>query len=164
MNGRERDVSSTHGDETRDDDQWTDDDATAGTHPVHTPSQVPAEPEEGGSHRGTDRTIDVIRAAKNEIFLREYNERIEAHHKWVGSPLAEWACECANKNCPEPVLLSIEEYEAIRAKPTHFLVAANGEHVDPRIERVVQREERYWVIEKVGVGAAISEALDPRSP
>ena len=147
-------MSSTDGDETREDDERTDYDAAGEEHPGHTPSQEPA----------TDRSIDVVRAAKNEVFLREYNERIEAHHKWVGSPLAEWACECANKNCPEPVLLSIEEYEAIRAKPTHFLVAPDGEHVDPRIERVVQREERYWVIEKVGVGAAISEAHDPRSP
>ena len=101
---------------------------------------------------------------KNEALLREYNERIEAHHKWVGSTLPEWACECANKNCPELVLLSIEEYEAIRAESTHFLVAPHAEHVDLRIERVVHREERYWVVEKVGIGAAIGEALDPRSP
>ena len=158
-------MSSTDGDETREDDEQTNYHATAEEHPDHTPSPGPAEPKEGGGHSGTtDRSIDVVRAAKNEVFLREYNERIEAHHKWVGSPLAEWACECANKNCPEPVLLSIEEYEAIRAKPTHFLVAPDGEHVNPQIERVVQREERYWVIEKVGVGAAISEAHDPRSP
>ena len=147
-------MSSTDGDETREDDERTDYDAAGEEHPGHTPSQEPA----------TGRSIDVIRAAKNEIFLREYNERMQAHHEWVGSPLSEWACECANKNCPEPVLLSIEEYQAIRAEPTHFLVAPDDEHVDPRIERVVQREERYWVIEKVGVGAAVAEAFDPRSP
>ena len=158
-------MSLTDGDETRVDDEQIDYDAAEEEHFDHTPSQVPAEPEEGGGHSGTaDRSIDVVRAAKNEILLRDYNERIEAHHKWVGDSLPEWACECANKNCPEPVLLSIEEYEAIRAKPTHFLVAPDGEHVTPQIERVVQREERYWVIEKVGVGAAISEARDPRSP
>ena len=158
-------MSSTDGGETRADDERTDYDATAAEHPDHTPSQESAEPEEGGRQSGTtDRSSDVVRAAKNEIFLREYNERIQAHHKWVGSPLSEWACECANKNCPEPVLLSIEEYQAIRAEPTHFLIAPDDEHVNPRIERVVQREERYWVIEKVGVGAAVAEAFDPRSP
>ncbi len=67
-------------------------------------------------------------------------------------------------NCPQPVLLSIEEYEAIRAEPTHFVVAPSSEHVNPEIERVVKREERYWVLEKVGVGAAVAEAFDPRSP
>ncbi len=157
-------MSTTEGGETREDGEQTPYDAAAEEQPDHAPSQGRAEPEEGGSHRGTTaRSVDGVRAAKNEVFLREYNERMEAHHKWVGSPLAEWACECANKNCPEPVLLSIEEYEAIRAKPTHFLVASDGKHVNPQIERVVQREERYWVIEKVGVGAAISEAADPRS-
>ena len=158
-------MSSTDGNETREDDEQTDYDAAAEEHPDHTPSQEPAGHEEGGGHSGTtDRSIDVVRAAKNEILLRDYNERIKAHHKWVGSALPEWACECTNTNCPEPVLLSIEEYEAIRAEPTHFLVSPDGEHVDPRIERVVQREERYWVIEKVGVGAAVAEAFDPRSP
>ena len=33
----------------------------------------------------------------------------------------------------------------------------------PRIEQVVQREERYWVVEKFGVGGELSEDLDPRS-
>ena len=155
-------MSSTHGDETQDDGQSEND--AAAEHPDHTPLQEPPEPEEGTGHRGTtDRSIDAVRAAKNEVLLREYNERIEAHHKWVGSSVSEWACECANKNCQEPVLLSVEEYEAVRAKPTHFLVAPDGEHVNPQIERVVQREERYWVLEKVGVGAAVAEVFDPRS-
>ncbi len=111
----------------------------------------------------THEPIDAVRAAKKESFLRDYNEGIEAHHEWVGSPLAEWACECADENCSEPVRLSNEEYEAIRARPTHFLVAPAAKHVLARVERIVRREERYWVIEKVGIGAAISEELDPRS-
>ena len=162
---KEKNVSSTDGNETREDDHQSDYDATAEERPDHTPPQAPGELKEGGGQSGTtDRSIDVVRAAKNEIFLREYNERIQAHHKWVGAALPEWACECANKNCPQPVLLSIEEYEAIRAEPTHFVIAPSSEHVNPEIERVVKREERYWVLEKVGVGAAVAEVFDPRSP
>ena len=158
-------MSSTDPGETREDDRGSDYDATVEERPDHTPTQAPGEPKESGGHSGTtDRSVDVVRAAKNEIFLRQYNERIQAHHRWVGAAFPEWACECANKNCPQPVLLSIEEYEAIRAEPTHFVIAPSSEHVDPEIERVVKREERYWVLEKVGVGAAVAEVFNPRSP
>jgi hypothetical protein len=51
----------------------------------------------------------------------------------------------------------------IRAEPTRFVVAPGAEHVNPDIERVVQREKRYWVVEKIGVSAEISEKFDPRS-
>lgn len=158
-------MSSTHGDETREDGEHTEYDTATENHPEHTRSQESAEPEEGGGQSGaTERSVNVVRAAKNEILLRDYNERVQAHHKWVGSAFPEWACECANKRCPEQVLLSIEEYEAVRAEPTHFLISPSSEHVNPEIERVVQREERYWVLEKVGVGAVVAEAFDPRSP
>ena len=51
----------------------------------------------------------------------------------------------------------------IRADPRRFFVSPEAEHVHPDIERVVQREMRYWVVEKIGVGAGISEKFDPRS-
>ena len=66
-------------------------------------------------------------------------------------------------SCMRPVELTIEEYEMVRAKPTRFVVAPGAEHVDPDIERVIRREKRYWVVEKTGVGAEISERFDPRS-
>ena len=112
----------------------------------------------------TGNNRDAIRAARNEILLRDYNERIEAHQKWVNPSLAEWVCECADENCAEPVQLSIVEYEAVRAEATHFLVAPGIEHVSPRVEHVVRREERYWIVEKVGVAAEMSKDHDPDSP
>ena len=110
---------------------------------------------------GSER--NAIRAARNEALLRSYNEQIEARHRFVGPSFARWLCECADENCAEPVSLSIEEYEVIRKNARRFLVVPGNEHVSPGIERVVQREERYWVVEKVGVGAEVSEKLDPRS-
>ena len=73
-------------------------------------------------------------------------------------------CECADENCAEPVQLSIAEYEAVRAEPTHFLVAPDVKHVSPQVEDVVRREERYWIVEKIEVAAELSEERDPRSP
>ena len=62
----------------------------------------------------------AIRAARFEVLLRDYNERIKAHHGWVNPPFAEWVCECADEKCAEPVELSIKEYEAVRADPHTF--------------------------------------------
>ena len=112
---------------------------------------------------GAESKEDGVRAAKNEVVLRDLNERLEAHHKWEGKRFSEWVCECADETCGKPVELSIAEYEKVRADPTRFVVAPGDEHVNRGIERVVRREARYWVVEKFGVGAEISENLDPRS-
>ena len=99
---------------------------------------------------------DAIRKAKNEIQLRKLNERIEEHHLRTRPLVAAWVCECADETCALPVKLTIAEYEAVRAEPTHFFVAPADEHVSTEIEYVVQREAAYWIIAKKGVGAEMS--------
>jgi hypothetical protein len=105
---------------------------------------------------------DEVRAARNEAVLRDLNERLEAHNEWMREPLSEWVCECANDECTTPIELSIEEYESVRSDPTHFVVAPAKQHVDREIERIVERQPRYWVVEKIGVGAQVSRERDPR--
>jgi len=107
-----------------------------------------------------------VRAARNESRYRALNERMEAHntaHVWVNPPMPDWVCECASQECMKPVRLTHAEYEAVRAEPTHFLVAPSDEHLTPAVERVVERHERYWVLEKIGAAAEVSEELDPPS-
>ncbi len=114
----------------------------------------------------TPDELDAIRIAANENLLRERNERskaVNAAHVWVDPPVPDWTCECGDAACSNPVRVSIEEYEAVRTKPTWFMVSPGSQHVAPDVERVVQREERYWVVEKVGVGAEMSKKLDPRT-
>ena len=111
----------------------------------------------------TQGNADAVRAAKNEVVLRDLNERLKAYPAAGKQRFSEWVCECADMTCMRPVELSIEEYEMVRAQPTRFVVAPGAEHVDPEIERVVEREGRYWVLEKIGVGAEISEKFDPRA-
>lgn len=114
----------------------------------------------------TPDEVDAIRIAANENLLRERNEQskaINAVHVWVNPPFPDWTCECGDATCSEPIRVSVEEYEAIRAKPTRFMVAPDSRHLAPEVERVVQREERFWVVEKVGVGAEMSLVLDPRA-
>jgi hypothetical protein len=106
------------------------------------------------------------RAARNQSRFREYNERIEPHnraHHWVDPPMPDWICECAFEECLAPVQLTFDEYEAVRADPTRFLVGAGDAHVVPDAERVVERNERYWVVEKLGDAADMSETLDQRA-
>jgi hypothetical protein len=111
---------------------------------------------------GTPKT--PVRGAKNEDRCRSYNEQISPHnavHVW-SPPYADWVCECADEECLEPARLTIAEYEAVRTHPTHFLVAPGDDHVDPELERVVARHERYWVVEKQGEAATVAANLDPR--
>ena len=105
---------------------------------------------------------DPRRIAKNESLRREDNERIEAHNAAVNwnPPYASWECECTNEDCAGFVMLSISEYDTIRSNPTHFIVVPSDEHVAAHFERVVERTGRYWVVEKVGEAAEMSEELD----
>ena len=113
---------------------------------------------------GTDLLQD--RVARNESRFREINERIEpsnAAHHWVDPPFPDWICECARPDCTVAVRLTIAEYETVRSEAAHFLVAPSDEHVVPEVERVIERTERYWVVEKAGVARDVSEDLDPRT-
>jgi hypothetical protein len=106
------------------------------------------------------------RAAENQSRFRSYNERIEAHNRathWVDPPMPEWVCECASVTCAAPVHLTIEEYESIREDGSHFLVIPGDDHVVPQVERIVERNERYWVVEKLGEAGDLTEELDPRT-
>ncbi len=111
---------------------------------------------------------DVIedRVAKNQSLFREINERMEpsnAAHHWVDPPFPDWVCECARTDCSVAVRLTIAEYESVRSDPARFLIAPSDDHLVPGVEQVVERNERYWVVEKLGHAGDVSEDLDPRT-
>lgn len=115
---------------------------------------------------GADKSERQERVARNEARFREHNEQVKswnAAHKWVDPPLPDWSCECGWENCKDPVRVSLAAYEAVRANPTHFIVVPSDGHVAPDVERVVERHDEYWVVEKVGPTAALAAALDPRA-
>jgi len=106
------------------------------------------------------------RAARNEDLFRKLNEAIEPMNSaqaWFEPSIPDWVCECADESCTEAVNLTAAEYEAVRADPTHFLVAPSLKHVVGSVERVVERHERYWVVEKAGAAGELTEILDERS-
>ena len=59
--------------------------------------------------------------------------------------------------------LKVDEYEWLRADPTRFAVAPDDTHVDEAIERVVKKNDRYWIVEKMGVAADLATRVDPRA-
>jgi hypothetical protein len=103
-----------------------------------------------------------VRAARNQSLFRDINERIEQLNQAFETvlPLSEWVCECADAGCVEHIELSLAEYEALRADGNRFAVVPGHEVAD--VERVVDRFERYVVVEKLGAGAAVAVENDPR--
>jgi hypothetical protein len=110
--------------------------------------------------------VTAVRAARNQATYREVNERVASLNAAFTAllPFGEWICECFEDSCTERIELTSDEYEAVRASPTRFLVAPGERHVLPRIEDVIERNDRYWVVEKIGEAAAHVTGVDPRRP
>jgi hypothetical protein len=104
------------------------------------------------------------RTGENEARFREVNERLkerkEDESAWT-IPL-EWICECADEGCTDRIKMSLSEYEELRSEATHFAVAPNEAHVSLEVERIVDKREDFWVVEKLGKAAEIAEETDPR--
>jgi hypothetical protein len=105
------------------------------------------------------------RAAKNQAAFRELNERLKELSEAfsLGIPVRDWICECAHDTCTERVEMSAAEYEAVRQNGTRFFVAPSDEHLWPDIEHTIERNDRYWVVEKLGDAGRLADVTDPRS-
>ena len=104
------------------------------------------------------------RAAHNETVARDLNESIEAAHQEAGREgYVPMLCECGRADCEHVVAMTLDEYEAVREDPRRFALAP--EHLRVQVERVVEDEGRYLVVEKrPGAPAAVAEDEDPRKP
>jgi uncharacterized protein len=103
------------------------------------------------------------RAARNQLLFRAVNDRLKglAEAFQFIAEHTTFTCECADKTCVEPMLMSIDEYETLRGHRNRFAVLPG--HADPDVEDVVDTTERYVVVEKSGAGARIAEQNDARS-
>jgi hypothetical protein len=107
--------------------------------------------------------LSAERVAKNDATFRVANERIRdaAAENEVEEGIP-FICECADPACTTILRLSVDEYETVRAEPTHF-VNAHGHHVNglPHV-RVVEERATFEIVEKLGRAADVAEELDPR--
>ena len=102
------------------------------------------------------------RVGKNQVLFREVNERIEeATTRAAFDGPTVFVCECGSEQCSEPLELTLAQYEAIRAHPTHFAILRGHEIED--VERVVDEDERFVVVKKLARAGEIAAANDPRS-
>jgi hypothetical protein len=92
------------------------------------------------------------RAGENQALFAQVNDRIRELNEVFDTftPYGSWACECAHIGCMEYIELTLGEYEALRAQPARFAIAPGDAHVVPEVEDVVEKTDRYWVVEKRG--------------
>jgi hypothetical protein len=101
------------------------------------------------------------RVAMNEAAFRKVNEGMEVGQDPLG--LLTFVCECGRLGCSELIQLTRKEYEGIRENPRRFAIIDGHEILEA--ERIVERHDRYLVVEKSGdPEAEIVEHTDPRRP
>lgn len=110
-------------------------------------------PETPRSHPGDGDAARRARLVANERAVRRANERIEALNRvalMVEPPpqreQAAFLCECARLECEARLDIDVETYAAAHDREDRFTIAPG--HADARIERVVDRQPGYAVVEK----------------
>jgi hypothetical protein len=87
-----------------------------------------------------------IEAARTEALFRSVNDHIAAVGEDSLVDEAHFVCECADAGCAEKIEAPLDDYEEVRTHPKLFLVKPG--HADEDVERVVQDEGDYEVVEK----------------
>lgn len=102
----------------------------------------------------------VEQAGRHQTLFREVNEHIAELTGLppTGSRLV--ICECSDTNCAESLEITPAEYEAVRRKGTCFLLVPG--HQLEGIERVVDGNGRFLVVDTLGQTAEIADADNPR--
>ena len=98
------------------------------------------------------------RVAMNESTFRKVNEGMEVAQDPSG--LLTFICECGRLGCSKLIQLTRGEYEAIRTNPRRFAILDGHEILEA--EKIVERRDRYLVVEKDDPEAEIVENTDPR--
>jgi hypothetical protein len=99
-------------------------------------------------------------AARNQVLFRQVNERIAELTGMHDFAVSLFICECSDETCAESIEVAFAEYKAVRANGARFVVIPG--HQSPEVERVVDGNGRYLVVEKIGAAAEIAGHADPR--
>ena len=103
------------------------------------------------------RRLDRLR--KNEQSFRDHNDRRVAFEDAVTGEdeLVPFVCECGDPDCIEGLDLTVEEYVSAHSAPNRYTV--KPQHTFRDLERVAERHDRFWVVEKVTVQTLSEESL-----
>jgi hypothetical protein len=99
------------------------------------------------------------RIGLNEALFRELNERaVEREIGGRGAQSLEIYCECADLDCIERIVLTAEEYAAVRSEAAQFAVRPGHEVRDA--EDVVTLNDRFEIVRKRGDAGDVARSLD----
>jgi hypothetical protein len=99
------------------------------------------------------------RVALNEATFRKVNEGMEVDQDHSG--MLTFVCECGRLGCNKLIQLTRAEYDAVRQNRRRFAILDGHEILEA--EAIVERYDRYLVVEKAGgPQAEIVEHTDPR--
>jgi anti-sigma B factor antagonist len=102
--------------------------------------------------------------ALRRVSIRSANERLERSCIGLGSIDHErffFICECGDRACGGLLQLSVAEYEAVREHAARFAISPN--HENPEVERVVEQNGRFAVVETVtGLLSKPARETNPR--
>ncbi len=104
------------------------------------------------------------RLALNEVMFREINERLESRIETLsqGEPQLTVLCECSDPDCTTRLSVTTGEYETVRSDPRQFVVVPG--HESERVERIVERTDRYEIVRKAGLAGEIAELTSGDPP
>jgi hypothetical protein len=114
---------------------------------------------------GKEDEARARKLAMNQSTFRSANERMQRlarSHRFDASQRVPFLCECADPNCREIVMLSLTDYEAVRTHADRFFLVAGHEDAEAAHERILEVEQGYAVVEKIGAAGVEADRLDPR--
>lgn len=100
---------------------------------------------------------------RNEHEARAANEIVSVEGeqaKMLGHEALAVLCECGDRGCHLPLVMSVDDYEEIRSEPDHFAVLAGHEILDA--ERIIARRDEYLIVQKYGDAGKVATDGDPR--
>jgi hypothetical protein len=103
--------------------------------------------------------------AMNRARFRYSNERLRrtaAHIRFELTDRVPFLYECADRDCFEIVMLSLEEYDRLRSHPSWFLLVAGHEEDESAHERIVDAENGYAIVETIDPAGTEAAPLQPR--
>ena len=103
------------------------------------------------------------RLARNKALIRSLNQRVAVISETLDTfGSLKFMCECGIYACRKRIELTASDFEAIRSKPTHFLV--HPDHVLYALEFVVLEYAGSHVVveERVGKATRFAVATEPR--
>jgi hypothetical protein len=80
---------------------------------------------------------------RTEYIFRQANERIrQAAEEQDLDMRVPFICECPNPGCSQVILISLDEYRAVRADPSYFINKTGHESTG-----VLERHDGYVVVD-----------------